>query len=302
MEIRQIRYFVAIAERAHFSQAAAHLHVAQSALSRQMKLLEEEIGTPLFDRLPRGVRLTPAGRFFLDEARGILAQLGRVSAQTRAAATGRAGRLRLGVIEMAAWQGLVPDSIRRFRRAFPAVELDLTITPSPGQVEALRAGRLDAGLLYYPPQDGGFTAIPLVEHPVMIALPAENPLAAAGALRLADLTGLPFIGFRRAFSPQFHDQIHAECRARGFVPDFITETSSESEMLALVSAGAGVCFVNSCQRWREPHAVRIRPILDFDVRLVLHFAYPAGQDLPPVRHFQTVVTGDALPEDAQGNA
>lgn len=289
MEIRQLQYFVAIAEREHFNRASQVLNIAQPALTRQMKLLEAEMGLLLFERLPRGIRLTPAGRHFLGEAREILRQLQTAVSRTQAAALGRAGQLRLGVIEMGAWQGLIPDSLRQFRREFPAVALDLAVLSSPSQIEALRARKLDAGLLYYPPKQAGFHAIPLIRHPVMIALPAEDPRAAQAVVRLADLADAPFIGFRRPFSPQFHDEIHAECRARDFLPRFITETASEADMLALVSAGAGVCFVNSCQRWREPHAVRILPLADFEVSLELFYVYPEDDPVLPVAGFRRVV-------------
>lgn len=289
MEIRQLRYFIAIAEREHFNRAAQHLAVAQPALTRQIKLLEAELGVDLFERLPRGVRLTPAGRFFLTEARGILRQIASAVSGTQATAMGRAGRLRLGVIEMGAWHGLIPDGLRAFRAQFPAVEVNLSVLPSPAQFEALRAQQLDAALMYYPPKNAGFAALPLLRHPVMIALPAESPLAEQRQVALADLAGAPFIGFRREVSPQYHDEIHAECRARDFWPRYVTDSSNEADMLALVSAGAGVCFVNSCQRWRLPYGVRILPLTDFDVGLDLHYVYPE-QDVPlPVRNFVTVL-------------
>ena len=297
MEIRQIQYFVAIAEREHFNRAAQALNIAQPALSRQMKLLETEMGVALFERLPRGIRLTPAGRFFLEEARGILRQIAQSVSGTQAAAMGRAGLLRLGVIEMGAWQGLIPDSLRRFRKEFPAVELNLSVLSSPGQLAALRARTLDAALMYYPPKNAGITAISLLRHPVMIALPAEDPRADQDKIALPDLKGTGFIGFRREISPQYHDEIHAECRRHDFWPQFVTETSNEADMLALVSAGAGVCFVNACQRWRQPHAVRILPLVDFDVGLELHYAYPEQGATLPVLHFgrvlQEVLTGTA---------
>lgn len=295
MEIRQIQYFIAIAEREHFSRASEHLRIAQPALSRQMKLLEAELGVELFERLPRGIRLTPAGKFFLEHSRSILGQISNAVSLTQAMAAGRAGRLRLGVIEMGAWQGLIPDSIRRFRKEFPAVELELSVLSSPDQTEALKMSRLDAGLLYYPPHDAGLVAIPLIRHPVMIAVPAESLHAESTEVDLNDLSDEAFIGFRRAVSPQFYDELQAECAAHGFKPRFITETSCEADMLALVSAGAGVCFVNACQRWREPHAVRIRPLRNFGVFLELHYVYAEQNNLPVARHFQSVITSASFP-------
>lgn len=289
MEIRQIRYFIAIAEREHFSRASEFLNVAQSALSRQMKMLEDELGVELFERLPRGIRLTPAGQFFLDEARAILKQIAGSTTRTKAAALGRVGRLRLGVIEMGAWQGLIPDSLRRFRETINEVELELSVLSSPSQIEALRARKLDAGILYYPPKEAGFIAIPLIRHAVMIALPADNPLTQNSEIKLHDLAQERFIGFRREVSPQFHDEIHVECRSKEFHPNFINESSCEADMLALVSAGAGVCFVNACQRWREPYSVCIRPLVNFNVHLELNYVFPMEGTQLPVHHYRTVL-------------
>lgn len=300
MEIRQIRYFIAIAEREHFNRAARHLNIAQPALTRQMKMLEEELSVQLFERLPRGVRLTPAGRFFLEEARAILDRISDAVSGTQAAAVGHAGRLRLGVIEMTAWHGLVPESIRLFRQQYPAVELVLSVLSSSDQIDALLAKRLDAGLLYHPPRGIGLTALPLMRHPVMIALPAESPLAKLDRVGLGDLEPLNFVGFRREASPHFHDNIQAECRARNFVPRFVTETGGEAEMLALVSAGVGVCFVNACQRWREPQAVRILPLVDFHVDLELHYVWSEQAAELPAAHFGAVLRSVLAREDGRG--
>ena len=123
MEFRQILYFIAIAEAEHFGRASKRLRIAQPALSRQVKLMEAEIGTALFERLPRGVRLTEAGRVFLTHARQLRADMQNSIDAARAAAAGNAGHLRLGFIEVAGWHGLVPTGIRRFRDQFPGVRL-----------------------------------------------------------------------------------------------------------------------------------------------------------------------------------
>lgn len=285
MELRQIHYFVAIAEAEHFGRAALRLRIAQPALSRQMKLLEAELGIDLFERLPRGVRLTAAGRVFLDEARRTLAHLTRAVAAARAAAAGKAGTLRLGFIEAAAWQGLVPDAIRRFRSNSPGVALTLAAMPTAEQLAALRQGQMDAALVYNPQPADDLTAIGLIRHPVVLAVPVESPLTERAEVTLSDLEGQPLIGFQRRASPRFFDDVQARFRAVGFTPRFVAELMAETEILALVSAGAGLALANSCQMWRPPHGVRFIPISDLSVSLHLALVHASDNRNPTVTQF-----------------
>ncbi|MFN4100028.1 MAG: LysR substrate-binding domain-containing protein [Pararhodobacter sp.] len=296
--MRQLHYFVAIAEAEHFGQAALHLRIAQPALSRQMKLLEAELGIELFERLPRGVRLNPAGRVFLDECRETLAHLSRSVASARAAAAGKAGRLRLGFIEGAAWHGLVPDAIRQFRSRFPEVELTLAAMPTAEQLAALRQGQLDAALVYNPVPAEDLTASWLVRHPIVLAVPVASPLADRPGLDFAELEGQPLIGFQRRASPQFFDEVQARFRAAGFAPRFVAEPMAETEILALVSAGAGLALTNSCQMWRPPHGVRFLRIRDLAISLrlaLVHLRHNRNPTLPP---FAEILSGSAAQADA----
>jgi len=143
MELRHLRYFIAIGEEQHYGRAARRLRVAQPALSRQVQDLEEELGFDLFDRLPRGVRLSSAGKLFLEDARRILQQIGEAVARAGHVASGRAGTLRLGFTENSCWRGVVPESFRRFRELQPDAELQLQPAASTEQIEAMRSGRLD---------------------------------------------------------------------------------------------------------------------------------------------------------------
>jgi DNA-binding transcriptional LysR family regulator len=289
MELRQIHYFVAVAEAEHFGRASARLRIAQPALSRQIRLLEDELGVPLFERLPRGVRLTAAGRMFLDEARAVQAQVARAAAAARAVAAGQAGTLRLTFIEAVAWHGLVPDAIRRFRETHPGVELSLAAMPTAEQLAALRQGRTDAALIYNPVPADDIEARPLVRHSVLLAVPAAWPLAARPEVETADLAGLPMVGFQRRASPRFFDDIHARLRAAGVTPRYIAELMAETEMLALVSAGAGVALANACQRWRPPQGVRFVPIRDFGVTLALNLVHRRGDATPTVAQFARIL-------------
>src|SRR5580765_4416541 len=145
MELRHLRYFVWVGEEQHYGRAARRLRVAQPALSRQIQDLEEELGFKLFERLPRGVKLTAAGRLFLEDARRVLQELNEAAARAARVASGRSGTLRVGFTENSSWRGVVPDSFRRFRQQQPDAELQLKPAASLEQLEAMRSGRLDGG-------------------------------------------------------------------------------------------------------------------------------------------------------------
>ena len=152
MELRHLRYFVAIGEEQHYGRAARRLRVAQPALSRQIQDLEEELGFKLFERLPRGVKLSTAGELFLEDARRILQEVSEAAVRADRVARGRSGTLRVGFAENASWRGAVPDSFRRFREQHPDAELQLQPAASSAQLEAIRSGRLDIGFVNFMPK------------------------------------------------------------------------------------------------------------------------------------------------------
>jgi DNA-binding transcriptional LysR family regulator len=148
MELRHLRYFVAIGEEENYRRAAQRLNVAQTALSTQIQNLEAELGFKLFDRLPRGVKLSAAGKLFLADARRILRDVNEAASRAARVARGQSGTLRVGFTENASWRGVVPESLRRFRKRQPDAELQLTPATSLEQIEAIRSGRLDAGFVF----------------------------------------------------------------------------------------------------------------------------------------------------------
>ena len=148
MELRHLRYFVGVGEEQHYGRAAKRLGIAQPALSRQIQDLERELGFALFDRLPRGVKLSAAGKLFLDDARRILQHVDEARVRAERVASGKAGTLRMGFVESISWHGVVPDSFRRFRLRQPDAELELHPMLSAQQAEAVRSGKLDAGFIF----------------------------------------------------------------------------------------------------------------------------------------------------------
>src|SRR6267154_1207913 len=152
MELRHLRYFVEVGEEQHFGRGAQRLRVAQPALSRQIQDLEDEIGFKLFDRLPRGVKISAAGKSFLEDARRILQQVNEATARAKRVAHGQSGILRVGFTESASWHGVVPESFRKFRQEQPEAELQVNPLSSLEQFEAVRSGRLDAGFIFNMPK------------------------------------------------------------------------------------------------------------------------------------------------------
>src|SRR5579863_2794059 len=172
MELRHLRYFVAVGEEQHYGRASSRLRVAQPALSRQIQNLEEELGFKLFERLPRGVKLNVAGKLFLQDARRILQDVSDAAARAGLVARGLSGTLRVGFTENASWRGVVPDSFRRFRQQQPDAELQLQPEASLAQLDAIRSGRLDGGFVFNMPRgDTELDYLPVAVQHVELALP-----------------------------------------------------------------------------------------------------------------------------------
>ncbi|HYG67057.1 MAG TPA: LysR substrate-binding domain-containing protein [Anaeromyxobacteraceae bacterium] len=260
MELRHLRYFLAVADELHFGRAAARLGVAQPPLSHQIRQLERELGFELFVRTSRRVQLTDAGRAFRDEARAILARLGDATAAARRVAEGEAGALAVGFVASATY-ALLPRLYRRFRERHPAVALTLTELSTAEQVVALRAGQIQVGLARLPVgSDAGLAIEPLVEEPLVVALPTGHPLASAPAVALAALAREPFVLFPRQPRPGWIDVVQNACAAAGFRPAVAQEALELSTAVTLVAAGIGVTLVPASAQALRLAGVVYRPL------------------------------------------
>lgn len=287
MELRHLRYFVAIGEEQHYGRAARRLRVAQPALSRQVQNLEEELGFKLFERLPRGVKLSAAGTQFLVDARRILQEVGDAAARAGRVANGRSGTLRVGFSENSSWRGVVPDSFRRFRERHSDADLQLQPEASLAQLEAIRSGRLDAGFVnFMPTSDAELDQCLVARQHVELAVPKENPLARRRTLRLRDLRDAPFVWFPRRASPALYDEIMHQCN-RGSLksPRIVQEGINEATILSLVSNGLGVGWVLATARWRCPESVAVKPVVDMNVRLTLTLVWRKENTSPLLASF-----------------
>ncbi len=263
MELRHLRYFVAVGEDEHYGRAAKRLRVAQPALSSQIQDLEREIGFQLFDRLPRGVRLSAGGKVFLEDCRRILQEVDEAAVRAERAARGLIGTLRVGFTESASWHGVVPDALREFRRRHREAELLLSPLISLDQVEAVRSGRLDAGFVYVPTSDPDMAHVHVASHQVVLATPRRHPVSRLKRLRLRDLAETDFVWFPRRQHPANYDRLLQACSQGGLTnPRIVQEAVDQATMLSLVACGLGVAFVTDATRWRCPKDVVLRRVVD----------------------------------------
>ena len=287
MELRHLRYFVAVGEEQHYGRAAQRLRVAQPALSRQIQDLESEIGFQLFDRLPRGVRLSAAGKTFLADARLILQQVSDAAIRAGRVARGLAGMLRVGFTESASWHGVVPDSFRQFREAQPDAELQLSPLLSQDQVQAVRSGRLDAGFVFNMAKtDPELDQVQVASQKLVLAVPKGHPLTRPKSLRLRDLADSDFVWFPRRQSPAYYDRLMQACSRGGLkTPRIVQEAADQATLLALVACRLGVAFVSDATRWRCPRDVLLRPVVDLDLPIAFSLIWRKDNASPLLAKF-----------------
>ncbi|PZN27314.1 MAG: LysR family transcriptional regulator [Proteobacteria bacterium] len=260
MELRQLRYFQAVAEEGSFSRAAERLHVSQPPLSLHVKTLEEELGVRLFDRTNRGVTLTPAGQVFFDETRAVLRRLDQAVIKAQSAGLGEVGTLSVGFVSIAGLS-ILPPALKRFREQFPKVDVQLHELTTDAQLPELRAGRLDLGIGLGPVDESGLTFETLGAESLLLAAPlGHRLLPPSGAVRLKTLSNEPFIIPPRDVAPGLYDLIISLCRANGFVPRITQHARQMQTVIGLVASGMGVALVPaSVQNLGRP-GVQYRPL------------------------------------------
>lgn len=244
LELRQLRYFVAVAEEKHFGRAAERLHMTQPPLSQTIQALEEMLGTQLFARTKRSVALTAAGQALLPEAQRILQQAGALPDLARRAAGGASGLLSLSFISTADYS-ILPPLLQRFRARYPQVRIDLREATTDIQLDDLMLGKIDAGLLLPPLPDKTLTTLdyqPVLTEPLVAALPAGTARG-KNAIALRSVRDLPLIIFPRRISPAFHDTILSCFRDAGVTPHIGQEAIQMQTIVGLVSAGMGMALV-----------------------------------------------------------
>lgn len=288
MDVRQLKYLIAVTEEMNFGRAAERLHIAQSALSRQIHLLEEEIGVRLLVRNKRApIRLTEAGNLFLAAARASLEHFERTELVGRRLGRGELGKVKIGYVASATFSGLLPATAFAYRQQWPAVDLDLTEMESGPQVEALSAGEIDIGFLRprpgYPPE---IEVVVMSREPVMLALRRDHPLAEGNRpIRAADLAECRFI------VPQVDDELgfalHAATIARhgGFTPQFSHHVRDFISALSMVGVGLGMAVVPASLQCVQLADIVYRPLADCSVSAELTAAFRRDEHSPAIANF-----------------
>jgi len=298
MELRHLRYFIAVAEEGHITRAAERLGMQQPPLSQQIKALERELGVQLLRRLPRGVEPTDAGRAFLAEARLVLGQIDHAFASTRRTARGELGRIAIGFTSSAPFHPFVPRMIRAFREGSPLVSIALDEDGTTQLIQNLREERVDVAFIRTPVADpAGLVVDPLLEEKMVVALPDQHVLAKRddAGLDLKRLAGETFIVYRRHSGPGLYDAIFAACHAAGFSPLVGQEAPRIVSTLNLVAAGLGLSLVPASLQRMHMDGVTYRAITGrHQLVAPLHLASRRGEASPVVRRFLSLAKATAV--------
>jgi len=286
MELRHVRYFLAVAEERNFTRAAARVGIGQPPLSQQIRDLEREVGAALFHRIPQGAELTDAGRAFLEHVRAIPPQAERAIRAARRAARGEIGSLRVGYTASAPFNPIVTAAIRSFKRAYPGVDLSLEESNTARLITGLRESLLDAVFLRSEDLGGDDLQLhPLSEEPVVVALPASHPVAKSSRVDLRQLRSDPLILTPRSIGQTFFDTVVAACREAGFEPLLGQSAPQMVSVVNLVAAGLGYSLVPASLRQIRVTGVAYREIEVLAPVATLALASRRGETSVVVRNF-----------------
>lgn len=273
MELRYLRYFVAVAEELSFTRAAERLHMAQPPLSQQIRRLEARLGVMLLHRTKRRVELTEAGRVFLHQAYQAIHSIEQGTLLAQRAGRGEIGRLAVGFLEYTSYT-LIPPILRAFRERFPEVNVVLRLFTNTQQVAALRSGQVDVSFLRPPVNDGEIASTLISRERFILAMPANHPLAGNAAVSLKQFANDPFIMYARELGPTFHNELFGFCGKAGFSPRVALEVSQIHAAVGLVGSGIGVALVPQSARRVQLDDVVYRPLVErapnVDVLLAWH--------------------------------
>jgi len=281
VNLKTLKYFVVVAEEGNMHRAAERLHIAQPALTRQIKVLENALRVELFERLPRGVQLTAAGRSYLIDARNLLELSAQANERVAMVNSGIMGSLRLGLHEVAHKYGIFRRIIETFTNNYRDIQLSFNIMSSQRQLDALLVGDIDVGFVYlWQPLPHQLQSQKLRSDQYVVAVPANNPLASKAEVRLEDLAQERFLWVDRGQNQAQSDTLMLACERCGFVPNTVHDgLTSEEAMLSLVSVGAGVAFMPATDR-EASGPIMFKPVSNLNVEVELHLTFRSGKQTP----------------------
>jgi len=292
MELRHLRYFVAVAEAENYTQAASRLCITQPALSQRIKDLEAELDLALFVPKGRGVRLTPAGHYYLAEVRQMLDRLATVTDSARRIERGEIGSLRLATLEAFSSVDPIPRLLQTLRTRHPGLHLKLVGLHSQAQYEAILEGTLDAGIVGHCPTQGkelGLLALPILEIPIVAMLPVGHPLADRPSLHLEDLADVDFIWPEAGSNTSYWAIFREALRDRAWKPKIAQEASSFATTVSLVNAGFGCALGIAVPGHTHSEGIVQIPLQDIDLRIRVHLVWSPENPSPVLQRFLEVV-------------
>ncbi len=286
--LRELECFVAVAEELSFTRAARRLNLSQPPLSRHIHSLETRLGIRLFERSPRAVALTPAGRAFIDDTKGALAQLRRAAERAKRAARGETAHLALGFVSAVLNPGLI-QIFQRFRALHPAVELTLHDLPPAEQLRAIAEGRLEGGFVGTTPATSttGLTYLPWSREPLLAFLPRGHRLAGATKLKMRDLAEEPFVMVAPESAPCFSKFLHRLCADAGFRPRVVQEASRGQAVAVMVAAGTGITVLPASLAKIAGDSIIPVPLSTPGAHVTYVFAHRRGPVPAPLHAFVT---------------
>lgn len=286
-DLRQLRYFLAVAEALHFGRAAERLGMSQPPLSQQIRLLERGIGVRLFERSNRRVALTAAGTAFREAARRIVLQIDEAVELAQRVQRGEVGELRIGFTASTPLTETLPRTLFAFRQAHPQVHLTLTEMNTLQQLDALQDGQLQVGITRSTPLPDTLQAQPLFLDPLVAVMREDHPLLtrARRQLRVAELADSAFVTFARSAGAGIHDQVIALCREAGFSPRIAQEAREASTLIGLVSAGLGIALLPASYRHLHIDKVIYMPLRDAGAHSVVQAVTRRDERAALVRTF-----------------
>ncbi len=292
IDLRQLKYFVVVAEEEHVGRAAERLYISQSPLSRQIAQLEEKLGLMLFERNQQRIRLTSDGQIFLDEARALLAHAKRLESLGRRLGCGEDGGLCIGYIENAMYAGVLSNTLKSLRDSRPDIHIALYNQTSSTQFEGLKQRSLDIAMVNYPPDqlDVDLCYTQVLDDRMLLALPEQHPLVNKTELEASDLDGIAWISVIHEEDAHSRDDFISACAKAGFTPDIKLEAGAPLTALGLVAAGLGLTLIQHSLRHHVPDGVVLRELPWMSYNTQLWAVWHKANLRPLVVHFRQMLT------------
>ncbi|WP_160061200.1 LysR family transcriptional regulator [Psychromonas sp. L1A2] len=288
MDLKQLRYFISVVNEQSFSEAARQIHIAQPALTRQVKALEEDLGVILLIRKSRGIKLTAIGQIFYEDALQILEQVARSKQKIHLINDGHTGELIIGITVMHLWIEEISNFLTIFRQKFPEVMLKINTVLSGPQVNSLQRGQLDLGVMYFPPYDSRLNSIKVYDDKLVLVTRVCSKLAKLKPKKLSDIGKSRFVWFDRKDSVSYHDNLIDHFSKNNFFPNIVERGSDNGAMLSLAASGVGCTIVPKAITLNLPSSLIVIELDDLNLPLEMRLVWRKDLTNPAVKNFVNV--------------